>query len=369
MLPVKLYSAKTLQHWDPDTPFTTGIGGSETAHIEMHKCLEDLNIDVESYAPIVEVPASEWGDTGQHWPGWNESETLRTDTPALIINYRSFELYDKEFSPGTKHWFIAQDVDYPWTEERLAKIDRYITLCTDHSKYTLAKYPKLKGKVFQSSNGVRKEYIEKIWQNAPRRDSQQLIYASSPDRGLLFLLKHFWRIRERCPEVILKVAYGFENTNKIIELMGGKSAYHEGFRDEVIKLLHQPGVKFLGRLSQDKLYEEWFKSNVWTYPCNFAETSCITCMDAQACGAVPVTNNLWALRDNVNDKYGCVLPGQPQDDVLLRSYFIEEVIENLKNPMKTEKRKKMADAALKKFDWKNIAKQWKNWILEDTKNV
>ena len=369
MLPVILYSAKTLQNWNPDTPFVTGIGGSETAHIETHNHLEHLGVYPQSYAPIDEVPSSEWGETGQSWSGWSESSEVPLDKPAILINYRSYELYDKEFHPGIKNWFIAQDCDYPWTEERLAKIDRYITLCTDHSKFTLAKYPSLRGKVFQSSNGVRAAFIKNLWADPPVRDSQQIIYASSPDRGLLFLLEHFWRIREQVPDAVLKVAYGFENTNKIIQLMGGKSAYHEGFRDRVLSLLSQPGVKWLGRLPQDKLYEEWFKSNIWAYPCSFAETSCITCMDAQACGASPITNDLWALRDNVNQKFAPLLPGQPQDDPLLRSYFLQEIISQLKKPMKLEKRIKMADAALEKFDWANIAKQFKNWIIEDSKNV
>ncbi|CAB4142922.1 hypothetical protein UFOVP434_51 [uncultured Caudovirales phage] len=364
MLPVILYSAKTLQYWNPETPFRTGIGGSETAHIEMHKELILANVDVHSFAPLAD-------DEDSDWSLWSPSQDIDYELrkPKIVINYRSYELYDKEFHPGIKNWFVAQDVDYPWTEERLKKIDRYITLCNDHSKYTLAKYPSLRGKVFQSSNGVRADYIKNLWENPPIRDSQQIIYASSPDRGLLFLLENFWRIRERVPEAILKVAYGFENTNKIIELMGGKSAYHEGFRDRVLQLLSQPGVKWLGRLSQHKLYEEWFKSNIWAYPCNFAETSCITCMDAQACGASPITNNLWALADNVNPKFGKLLPALPQSDILMRSYFLEEIIEQLRKPMKTEKRKKMADAALEKFAWKNIARQFKSWIEEDSKNV
>jgi transcriptional regulator of aromatic amino acid metabolism len=92
-------------------------------------------------------------------------------------------------------------------------------------------------------------------------------------------------------------------------------------------------------------------------------------MDAQACGASPITNNLWALADNVNQKFAPLLPGCPQDEKLLGSYFLQEIINQLKYPMPVVKRKKMADAALKKFDWNNIAKQFSNWIIEDSKNV
>ena len=362
-LPVYLYSSKTLQEWTPLTPWQTGIGGSETAHIEMHKELSK-SMDVQSYAPLPRQ-----GTIENPFPGWLTSAKLPTNIPALIINYRDFALYDNDFAPGTKHWFIAQDVDYPWTEERLAKIDRYITLCTDHSKFTLHKYPSLRGKVYQSSNGVRGEYINNLWEkNEIKRNPKQVIYASSPDRGLQLLLEQWWRVRERVPNAELKIAYGFENTNKIIELMGGRSAHHEGFREILTQLFNQPGVEWLGRLPQDKLYQEWFRSNVWAYPCNFAETSCITCMDAQACGAVPITNNLWALGDNVETKYcGVVFPEIPQNDILVRSYFIEEIISHLQFPVDNMDRADMAGEAIKKFDWSNIAAQWKNWIKEDTK--
>lgn len=316
-------------------------------------------MDVQSYAPLPEH---------LHFDDWLSSDKLPKNTPALIINYRDFAFYDNDFAPGTKHWFIAQDVDYPWTEERLAKIDRYITLCTDHSKFTLHKYPQLKGRVFQSSNGIRSEYIEKIWENPPERRMNQVIYASSPDRGLQLLLEQWFRVRERVPNAELKIAYGFENTNKIIELMGGKSAHHEGFRDTLTQLFKQPGVQWLGRLPQDKLYQEWFRSNVWAYPCNFAETSCITCMDAQACGAVPVTNNLWAVGENVDTRFaGAVFQAMPQSDILVRTEFVEEIIEQLKYPTPDWDRREMAGFALKKFAWPRIVEQWLAWIKEDTK--
>lgn len=356
MLPIYLYSAKTLQNWNPDTPFKTGIGGSETAHIEMHKALIKLKLPIQSFAPLERA--------SKKWPGWKKSEFLPLNKPGIVINYRDNTLYDQPFDPGYKHWFVAQDVDYPWTEERLKKIDRYITLCTDHKNYTLSKYPSLAGKVYQSSNGVRADYIADLWKKPPARNQNQVIYASSPDRGLLFLLTHWWRIIERCPEAELKIAYGFENTNKIIQLMGG-SAYHEGFRDQLFELFKQPGVTWLGRLPQDKLYLEWFKSRVWAYPCNFAETSCITCMDAQACGATPVTNDLWALDDNVDKSFGYVFQGSPQEDKLVRSYFIEAVISLLQNPGSDENRRYFADKTLEKFDWNNIAQQFHGWIKKD----
>lgn len=366
MLPVIIYSAETLQKWHFDTPFETGIGGSETAHIELHSELENLGVEVYSLVPL---PDDYYATTRVDRSSIKNLRSLldALEHRAILINFRDSSLYSKmKFKKTVKHYFVAQDTNYAWPGDKVpACISKYITLCKDHTNFTLTIHPELKGRVYQSSNGVRAKMIEKYWKKNIKRDAHQIIYASSPDRGLILLLQQFWRIRERVPTATLKIAYGFENTEKIIALSNG-SAYHEGFRDQVKRLLVQPGVEFLGRIPQDKLYEEWFKSNVWAYPCNFAETSCITCLDAQACGTAVVCNDLWALRDNVNPEHQTVFKGSIQDDILLRTYFIEEIIYQLNNPKSKKDRKEHAKLVYEKYDWKNIAKQYKGWIENET---
>lgn len=366
MKPILLYSAETLQKWDRSTPWKTGIGGSETAHIELYQNLPE-DVIVKSFMPLdVNSPSSDYNC----FPSQLIEHKDFTETPHIVVNYRDNTLYDKvKFHPKTKHYFIAQDVDYAWTPEQLSNVNRYITLCEDHTRYTLNKYPELRGKVYQSSNGVRSQMIKYYWENRfnnsiKPRNKNQVIYASSPDRGLLCLLENFWRIREAVPDAILKVAYGFENTDKIISMLGG-SAYHEGFKAKIEPLLSQPGVEWLGRIPQDILYEHWFESSVWAYPCNFAETSCITCLDAQACGAVPVTNDLWALRDNV--KSGIIIPGIPQSDKTLKHKFIQGVIDVLNSDIsETERKTQIADPILENYSWKNITHQFYDWFKEDS---
>ena len=59
-----------------------------------------------------------------------------------------------------------------------------------------------------------------------------------------------------------------------------------------------PGVVFHGRAGQEEVARSYLQSQLWLYPTDFEETSCITAMEAQAagchivatrCGALPET--------------------------------------------------------------------------------
>jgi glycosyltransferase involved in cell wall biosynthesis len=105
---------------------------------------------------------------------------------------------------------------------------------------------------------------------------QQILYASSPDRGLAELLAVWPEVYAACPAARLKVTYG---------ATGDPADF--------------PGVEFMGDVNEetmDKLYQE---SDVWCHPCTGIELFCITGIKAQAAGCVPVYYPTMALRETV----------------------------------------------------------------------
>src|SRR5262249_22231428 len=133
------------------------------------------------------------------------------------------------------------------------------------------------------------------------RNPHRLMYASSPDRGLWYLAMVFERIREVVTDAELHVFYGFDNLQKVLD--NHPNAKQIGLGDKMTKLrktLEGPGFVYHGRIGQAQMYDEWLKTGIWCHPSVFPEASCITCMDAQACGAIPVTNPIWACKDNVH---------------------------------------------------------------------
>jgi hypothetical protein len=108
----------------------------------------------------------------------------------------------------------------------------------------------------------------------------------------------------------------------------------------------------------------WQGSNIWSHPTDFPETSCITCMEAQALGAWPVTNNLWAIKDNV--KYGWVVDGVPQKSELSRTNWLHALDQAFGSRNERE-RSDMQEWALENHDWENVVTQWARWVDEDSK--
>ena len=375
---IAIVSPTSLEDWSWKNPKEKGIGGSETSHCYMTQKLAELGFNVESYAPIPEG-LEEFGPAGVRWRHF--SDKSYQDAEILIV-YRSPEALDFGKKPNQRIWFVAQDVAYQgaMTPERLAKIDRYLALSPVHVGFTKSLYPELheSGRLFQSANGIDSAGIKAAIAGIERQP-RRMMYASSADRGLKLILENWFRIRERVPDAELVVAYGFDNMEKIVKLMSGND-WRAGYQKELEELLKQPGITVTGRIGQDRLWEEMAKSNIWFYPCDFPETFCCQAAEQQACGAIPVTTNFWALRQNVLDGYK--FDSTPQASEVVRSLMIEKVIElledssfwDIRGPDYNEggmgygvrsRREEMQEDASDTFDWGRVADQWQKWIDED----
>lgn len=358
-LPIYFHSSISLEPWNWENPWTKGIGGSETSHIELSEILGDRRYNVISLAPISEYQ----DDLNHNVPWYHHSQDSLKEEKCIWIVYRNPEFFRREKPKGNSWWFIAQDVDYGWTPEGLKNVDRYICLCKTHARYTEERYPSLKGRIYISSNGIRRKVIENVEKESIPRTPYKMVYASSPDRGLLFILQNWFRITEAISEAELHIFYGFNNMESILEKQGGQASFLSQ-KIQIERLLTQPGVIWRGRIGQMELYREWFSAGVWPYPTDWPETSCVTCMDAQACGAIPVTNYHWAVGENVF--YGSMLEGIPQHDPLLGACWVQECLGALQSPAWVDRRSMMQDAR-DTFDWEKIAGQWEGWIEEDSK--
>ena len=140
--------------------------------------------------------------------------------------------------------------------------------------------------------------------------------------------------------------------------MQNNEAWFKDMKEDIQKLLNQKGVIWRGRINQMDLYREWFSSNIWLYQTDWPETSCITCMDAQATGVVPVTNKIWALTDNIF--HGYVFDGTPQKDERCKLLQIDKVCELIEKPNIRWRKDMMIDAR-DSFDWNNVVRQFVGW--------
>jgi predicted O-methyltransferase YrrM len=68
------------------------------------------------------------------------------------------------------------------------------------------------------------------------------------------------------------------------------------------------GVTMRGWVSKEELATAWARTETWLYPCTFAETFCLTALEAAASGTLIVCPDLAALQNTVGDR-GLVVPG------------------------------------------------------------
>lgn len=350
-------STLTFEPWDWRNAEAVGIGGSETSHIEMCAALARRGHKVVSFAPT----PFEMEDGPEGVPWLNLRYTV-LDRPGIWVIYRAPHAIDW-FTPTAEQelWLVCQDVDYTvagdeLNQARCAKLSRLIALCETHAHYLRWRHPYAAEKVCVSSNGIRSAKIRELALAAPPRNPRRLMYASSPDRGMVNLLTRiFPRAKEILPELELHVYYGFENIDKVVALLGADSRVGKNTA-ELRAMLEQPGVIWHGRTGQLKLYEEWLKAGIWCHPSNFTETSCITCMEAQALGAIPITTPTWAIGENVG--HGVFIDGDATAPLVHGRYTLELMRMALDPEGQEAIRRDMMPWALDRFDWEHFAAQW-----------
>ena len=344
-----LYSPVAFEKWDWRNSVEKGIGGSETSHVEMAWRLARAGHEVITYAPIPDDCPGEWRGTI-----WKPIEEVDWTLNGTWVLYRCPDALDNFTDPhsGKTLWLMNQDWDYSTlVGDRVTKLDKMMILCEWHAKYTLQRHPELAGKIMVTSNGLKPELIDEVDKENIERNPYRIMYASSPDRGLANVIRSFIVAREFEPRLELHVFYGFNNLRKL-----KNNKYLQGKADECERLMRNtPNVFFHGRVTQDQLYREWKKSGMWVYRTNFHETSCITCMEAQALGAIPIVSPVAALAENVD--FGEAIHGDA-DDNLVGAEFAQAIVKWAHPQRQEAVRKQMVIYAKARFDWERFVKQW-----------
>lgn len=171
----------------------------------------------------------------------------------------------------------------------------------------------------------------------------KFIYSSSPDRGLDTLCYLWPFIQQNLPGATLDVFYGMVHHN-------------QQTKDQIYKLMAQPGITYHGRVSQPLLRDYFNKADIWFYPTKFSESFCITALEAQLTKTVVVTTRLAGLIDTIGDR-GILIDG----DAYTREYRVQalnEVVNILKD---TDRRQQMVDRAHQwaiTQTWEQRAKEW-----------
>jgi glycosyltransferase involved in cell wall biosynthesis len=268
----------------------------------------------------------------------------------MFIAWRQPEAAD--WDVNTKQlvlWMHDTDAGDRLTKDRARKFDKIVVLSEWHKQNMMTLYPFIKEeKYVVIGNGVDpKRFNKKI-----KRNPKRVIYSSSPDRGLDVILEGIWpKVVEAVPDAELHFYYGWNNFDKFA------AAYPHlvEFKKKIQSLmLATEGVVQHGRINQDQLAKAFMKSSVWLYPTYFSETYCITAIEAQLGGAIPVTNRLAALNETVVS--GFDITGDVHDPNV-QEVYAQAVIHVLTSKDDPELRGRIKESA-PAITWDQVADAW-----------
>ena len=213
-------------------------------------------------------------------------------------------------------------------------------------------------------NGVDLECVRKVREGLSEthtRNPLSLVYSARPERGLDVLLSQiFPRILKYEPMAQLFLCTYDNPVPELAEFYAGCDQMAAQFGDRVVKL---------GSLTKAKLYELYHKSGLYVYPTpayyapEFDEISCISFMEAMACGLPVVSSDRGALPETLAPGAGRLITKPVHTDEYYDE-FAQEVVTLLRDPAQWRIASALGLKRAAELDWSGVAEQWEALFVE-----
>ena len=203
----------------------------------------------------------------------------------LILNNTNHDLIEKNKINvlWMQHFVNQEEAKNLGSKDYVNKLD-YIVF---NSNWNFEKF-QYQFKIPESKSLVIKNAIEKINFHEKPKDKINLVYHTTPWRGLIHLLKVFKRLNLQNTELNIcssTIIYG----KKFDSILGKK---YENIFEEC---KNTKNVNYLGFVENNKIIELLKNMHIYSFPSIWPETSCISAIEAMAAGCEIVTSNLGAL--------------------------------------------------------------------------
>jgi glycosyltransferase involved in cell wall biosynthesis len=346
---ITFWAPTNLEEWAPPRLTETGLGGSETAVIQIARRFAD-----DAWRVNVYTNAGAYEGTYENVGYW-DARRYDFNAPATVgVAWR--QPHSGAALNADHRLLWCHDLNYGPLEPGIFSVyDKVLGVSDWHAKALRSYYDLPEQQAGFVPNGIDLSYFADSQRKVPFR----CVYASSPDRGLLQLL-HLW------PQIIggesgaeLHIAYGFDTIDKMIEL--GRTDLIP-FKEAVEKkVADTPQVVWRGRLPQDELAKLYEESWLWLYPTSFLEVSCISAMEAMAGGAVPVTSASGALRETIGTA-GVVVTGMPHS-FKWQDFYVQCAKATLKDVNIRKPLEYAARLRSKSLTWDASYEAWKGIVM------
>lgn len=341
----------TVEPWDASSN-TDGIGGSEK---------------------MVLMLTREWARAGKRVVVYGNPKPENRYKTVDGVHFRPFQCFNPEFerevvvlwrSPtlldlpikAKKIFVDLHDVQVPhdYTPPRQEKCDGFLAKSVFHAEtFAPGCDPR---KIIVSRNGVDLSHFDV--DDPPERDLKKVVWMSSGDRGVLGALRTWARIHAEFPDASFHVFYGF---TPLYSHRAKEAAYQHfwdengvrhmlDYAEEARQLCDRiPNAHWRGRIPHEDIARELLGSSALWYPTGFPEISCMSVMEAQIAGCIPLISPTAALKET-----GFAATFCETDDQLItatRGVFA-------KGHDLDDFRTDMAAQARERFDVKSLAREW-----------
>lgn len=339
--------------FNANTPYTEPLGGIESSTIFLMENLVKINEDISFYS---ENTSDEIIRGIKHFNLKNLEDINSQEFDALIY------IGSAIFIPNLKKYIKKTPIIY-WTQHAydqpamaglknqqiLKNLSSIIFISDWHEMSSIAHLNISNIKTYIIENGIT-PHFENLFKNLEdfKNNKKETIgiYASTPFRGLETLYKSSQYINEKIKIKVFSSMSIYKSEDKIFQPLFEALKKNEKFE-------YNPSVK------KSFLADQFKSASFLTYPSTFAETFCITLLDALASGIEPIITDLGALKETSNNFGKIINLNQPNFDKI----YAEKINESIKfknNNFNSwcEKTFSQIEQVKKKYTYINIAKKW-----------
>jgi GT2 family glycosyltransferase len=186
----------------------------------------------------------------------------------------------------------------------------------------------------------------------------KLLWSSSYDRGLQYLLGMWKDVRDKYPKAELHIAYGWDMFN----IIAANNPERMRWKKDMELAMEQDGIIHHGRLGKEELSKLRKTCGILAYSTDFFEINCITVLESQKDGCVPVVMNQkdWddqeiytALNETVYA--GVKVEGNIRKD---QDKYLKELLSLMGSKKRWEELSAKGIKGAQKYSWEKIGNQW-----------
>ena len=271
----------------------------------------------------------------------------------LILNNTNLDLIEKGRINilWMQHFVNQKEAANLGSKEFVDKLD-YIVF---NSNWNFEKF-QYQFKIPEHKSIVIKNAIENIEYKEKPKDKINLIYHTTPWRGLAILLKIFKNLNLKNVELNVcssTLIYGKKFNDMYLHK-------YQNIFDECSKMKN---VNYHGYMKNNKLINFLKEMHIYSFPSIWPETSCISAIESMAAGCQIVTTNLGALYETCAP-FGTLISFDKNLENLEKKYkkTLIESIENYWSKENQTKLKLQRETINLTYSWNTRAKEWIDFL-------